>query len=231
MAWQSALAGAAASSDPRVVGQALGVRYLVTGQLRRVREGKLRLNVELVGCTDARHLWSTLEEVSDPLIADDEDLLVASLASRLEPQLNLAELNRLEDKAAVPADAWTMLRHAMGALFARGWSEAAVAEAVDSFRRSATADPDLALAHAYKSLLLAIGAKMGLLEGRRCSTRPGAAPSRPSRWSRATRRCWAMRAAHWPISAIRHGPSRCWSVPSRRTPTTPRPGPHSVPAG
>ena len=165
MAWQSALAGAAASSDPRVVGQALGVRYLVTGHLRRVREGKLRLNVELVECADARHLWSTLEEVSDPLVADDEDLLVASLASRLEPQLNLAELNRLEDKAAVPADAWTMLRHAMGALFARGWSEAAVAEAVDSLRRSATADPDLALAHAYKSLLLAIGAKMGLLEG------------------------------------------------------------------
>ncbi|MEO7246339.1 MAG: BTAD domain-containing putative transcriptional regulator [Rubrivivax sp.] len=47
-AWQSVPAGAAASSDPRAVGPALGVRYLVTGHLRRVREGKLRLNVELV---------------------------------------------------------------------------------------------------------------------------------------------------------------------------------------
>ena len=58
-----------------------------------------------------------------------------------------------------------MLRHAIGALFARGWSEAAVGDAVDAFRRSATADPDFALAHAYKSLLLALGAKMGLVQG------------------------------------------------------------------
>jgi adenylate cyclase len=36
---------------------------------------------------------------------------------------------------------------------------------VDSFRRSATTDPDFALAHAYKSLLLALGAKMGLVQG------------------------------------------------------------------
>ena len=61
-AWQSALAGAAASPDPRAVGRALGVRYLVTGHLRRVRDGKLRLNVELVECEDARHLWSALDE-------------------------------------------------------------------------------------------------------------------------------------------------------------------------
>ena len=46
-----------------------------------------------------------------------------------------------------------------------GWSEAAVGDAVDACRRSATADPDLALAHAYKALLLAIGARMGLVQG------------------------------------------------------------------
>jgi adenylate cyclase len=165
VAWQSALAGAMASSDPRTMGQDLGVRYLVTGHLRRVREGKLRLNVELVACEDARHLWSVQDEVSDPLAPDDADLVVASLASRLDPQLNLAELNRLKDKAAVPPDAWTMLRRASGALFARGWSETAVAEAVQSCRNSAIADPELALAYAHKALLLAIGAKMGLLRG------------------------------------------------------------------
>lgn len=165
VAWQSALAGAAASADPRALGQALGVRYLVTGHLRRVRDGKLRLNVELVECEDARHLWSAQEEFPSPELSDDGDAMVASLAGRLEPQLNLAELKWRSVHPAVPQDAWMMLRHAMGALFARGWSEAAVGEAVDSFRRSTTADPDFALAHAYKSLLLALGAKMGLVKG------------------------------------------------------------------
>jgi len=164
-AWQSVLAGAAASSDPRAVGKALGVRYLVTGHLRRVRDGKLRLNVELVECEDARHLWSAMEAFSDTQLSDDMDAMVASLAGRLEPQLNLAELSHRNAHPAVPLDAWMMLRHAMGALFARGWSETAVGEAMDAIRRSATADPDFALAHAYKALLLAIGAKMGLVKG------------------------------------------------------------------
>jgi len=164
-AWQSALAGAAASADPRALGQSLDVRYLVTGHLRRVRDGKLRLNVELVQCEDARHLWSAQEEFPSLELSDEVDAAVASLAGRLEPQLNLAELKRHSVQPALPQDAWMMLRHAMGALFARGWSEAAVGEAVDSFRRSATADPDFALAHAYKSLLLALGAKMGLVKG------------------------------------------------------------------
>jgi DNA-binding SARP family transcriptional activator/tetratricopeptide (TPR) repeat protein len=164
-AWQSALAGAAVSADPRALGQALGVRYLVSGQLRRMRDGRLRLNVELVECEDARHLWSAQEEFPSLEQSDEVDAVVASLAGRLEPQLNLAELRWHSARPALPQDAWTMLRIAMGALFARGWSEAAVGEAVDSFRRSATADPDFALAHAYKSLLLALGAKMGLVKG------------------------------------------------------------------
>ena len=165
VAWQSALAGAAASSDPRAVGLALGVRYLVTGHLRRVREGKLRLNVELLECEDARHLWSALDEFPETQLSDDVDVLAASLAARLEPQLNLAELNRCNRQPGLPPDAWAMLRHATGALFARGWSEAAVGDAVDACRRSASADPDFALAHAYKALLLAIGARMGLIQG------------------------------------------------------------------
>jgi len=164
-AWQSELAGAAASPDPRAVGRALGVRYLVTGHLRRVREGKLRLKVELVECEDARHLWSALDEFPDAQLSDDVDVLAASLAARLEPQLNMAELNRCNRQPGLPLDAWAMLRHATGALFARGWSEAAVADAVDACRRSATADPDFALAHAYKALLLAVGARMGLVQG------------------------------------------------------------------
>lgn len=58
-----------------------------------------------------------------------------------------------------------MLRRAMGTLHARGWSEAAVDEAVGFFRKSIAADPDLALAHAYKALVIALGAKMGLVKG------------------------------------------------------------------
>jgi hypothetical protein len=123
-----------------------------------LRDGKLRLNVELVECEDAHHLWSAMEEFPDTQLSDDMDAMVASLAGRLEPRLNPAELNRLHAQAAVPPDAWTILREARGALYARGWSEAAVGDAVESFRNSAIADPDLALVCANKAVVLAIGA-------------------------------------------------------------------------
>jgi DNA-binding SARP family transcriptional activator/Flp pilus assembly protein TadD len=165
IARQSAAAAAAEQPDPKGVARALGARYLVTGSLRRLATGRLRLNVELLEGETGRHLWSTHEERSTQPTPEESDVLVAALAARLEPQLNLAELSAGRGSREAAGDAWTMLRRAMGALHARGWSEAAVDEAVAFFRKSIAADPDLALAHAYKALVIALGAKMGLVKG------------------------------------------------------------------
>jgi adenylate cyclase len=165
IARQSAAAAAAAHADPPGIARVLGARYLVTGSVRRLATGRLRLNVELLEGGTGRHLWSTHEEVPGEPTPEESDILVATLAARLEPQLNLAELSAARGSREAPADAWTMLRRAMGALQARGWSEAAVDEAVAFFRKSIAADPDLALAHAYKALVIALGAKMGLVKG------------------------------------------------------------------
>jgi DNA-binding SARP family transcriptional activator len=165
VARQSAATAASAQPDPQGIARVLAARYLVTGGLRRLPAGRLRVNVELVEGESGRHLWSTHEGLPAEPGPEDSDVLVAALAARLEPQLNLAELRAAHAPQAVAGDAWTMLRRAMGALHARGWSEAAVDEAVAFFRKSIAADPDLALAHAYKALVLALGARMGLVKG------------------------------------------------------------------
>jgi DNA-binding SARP family transcriptional activator/predicted Zn-dependent protease len=166
IARQSAATAANAHPDPQSIARALGARYLVTGSLRRLESGRLRLNVELVDGDSGRHLWSAREEIPVEPAAEASDALVVALTARLEPQLNLAELRAARaPEAGAGDDAWTMLRRAMGALHARGWSEAAVDEAVAFFRKSIAADPDLALAHAYKALVLALGGRMGLVTG------------------------------------------------------------------
>jgi DNA-binding SARP family transcriptional activator len=165
IARQAVAAAAAAHPEPQSVASSLGARYLVTGSVRRLATGRLRLNIELVEGRTGRHLWGTHEEISARPAPEESDVLVGTLAARLEPQLNLAELSAARGSREAPADAWAMLRRAMGALQARGWSEAAVDEAVAFFRKSIAADPDLALAHAYKALVIALGAKMGLVKG------------------------------------------------------------------
>ena len=165
LARQASAAAAAAHPDPQDLARALGARYLLTGSVRRLAAGRLRINLELVEGESGRHLWSTHEALADQPSPDESDELVASLAARLEPQLNLAELRAGRAPSEAAGDAWAMLRRAMAALFARGWSEAGVDEAVVFFRKSIAADPDLALAHAYKALVIALGARMGLVKG------------------------------------------------------------------
>ena len=230
-AWQSELAGAAASPDPRAVGRALGVRYLVTGHLRRVREGKLRLKVELVECEDARHLWSALDEFPDAQLSDDVDVLAASLAARLEPQLNMAELNRCNRQPGLPR----------------------------THGRCCDMPPAHSLPAGGRKLpwLTPWTPAAGLppptpISPWRTPTRHCCSPSGPGwGWCRegaarrgAARRRAGTRAGTAQLGSAglcglragrprrcRHGPSRCWSVRSRKTPTTPRPGPRSVRAG
>ena len=70
-----------------------------------------------------------------------------------------------DDPLKARQDAWQKTHQATSALFAAGWSEAAVGTAVRLYREAIALDPELALAYAHKALIMAFAHDWGLLHG------------------------------------------------------------------
>ncbi len=81
--------------DLRQIGRDLNVRYALEGSVQR-GGNRLRINVQLIDCNPATHLWA---ERFDQTVADlfeMQDEIVARLASQLGAQLVEAEARRAE---------------------------------------------------------------------------------------------------------------------------------------
>ena len=81
--------------DLRQIGRDLNVRYALQGSVQR-GGNRLRVNVQLIDCNPATHLWA---ERFDQAVADlfeMQDEIVARLASQLGAQLVEAEARRAE---------------------------------------------------------------------------------------------------------------------------------------
>lgn len=91
--------------DPRTVGRALGVRYLVAGTVR-TQAGRLRLTVELVEAESAGAVWSDVfERRLDDVFALQDDL-TACIAAALEAEVEAAEVRRALARPPASLDAW-----------------------------------------------------------------------------------------------------------------------------
>lgn len=150
-----------ASDAGRAIVRERRVLFAVSGQLECGRDDLCRWTVRLVDCEDGRHLWSRRVEFAGSSPAQ-RDELVAAMVARIEPQLLMARVHGPADTQ--DDDPWHRVRQAFAALFARGWSEEAVATAVQRYREAIAADPAFALAHAHKALVLALAARMGLVQ-------------------------------------------------------------------
>jgi TolB-like protein len=91
--------------NPRTVGRALGVRYLVTGSVR-THDGRLRLTVELVEAETEVAVWSdVMERRLGDLFAIQDDL-TTRIAAVLEAEIEAAEIRRTLTRPPVSLDAW-----------------------------------------------------------------------------------------------------------------------------
>jgi TolB-like protein/Tfp pilus assembly protein PilF len=141
------------------------VAFVVTGRLERTGGVAHRLSVRLLDGDDGRHRWSRRVDLDDDS-AKARDALIAATVARIEPQIVLGRAGQPADDEPTDAeDPWPRVREAFAALFAHGWSEHSVETAVAKYRAAVTVAPELALAHAHMSLVLALGAKMGLVAG------------------------------------------------------------------
>jgi TolB-like protein/Flp pilus assembly protein TadD len=136
--------------DPREIGVALGVRYLVQGGVRR-RGERLRITADLVSAADGSQIWSETFELDLPDIFAIQDEMAHQIAAVIEPELALVERENAVRKPPENLDAWDSYQRGLWHLW--GYSAPAFAEAEAMFRRAIALEPELARAHSALAYL------------------------------------------------------------------------------
>ena len=131
--------------DPREIGLALGVRYLVKGSVRKIGE-RVRITAELVSAEDGAQLWSEVYDIPLSDIFDIQDAMARQIAAVIEPELATIEREIAHRKAPQSLDAWDCFQRGLWHMWA--FTTPGLAEAEAMFRRAIELEPGLARAHA-----------------------------------------------------------------------------------
>jgi len=142
--------------DIRRVGADLGVRYVVEGSLRPVG-ANARLTIQLIEVESDTHIWADRFDQPIDTLDDLQDQITSKIIAHLSPELTRAEVTRIKRQPPKNLDAWSYYQQAHGHLSMRGWRGETFAEALELLSKAIEAEPDFALAHAYRSLILAVG--------------------------------------------------------------------------
>lgn len=144
------------------VGREFDTDYVIEGSVWEIGD-RLRVSVQLLDTRTERFLWADRTEIDTDQLNDFQGEVVRKIVARIEPELNRAELTNLRQRRPVDLGAWALYRQAHATLSVQGWSEESFAEAARLLREAIVRDPQLAFAHAYLSLLLALGHLIGLV--------------------------------------------------------------------
>ena len=79
--------------DPREVGRALGVRYVLTGSIRRLG-GTVRVSSQLCEAATGAALWAEQMEVGTEELFEVQDRIVSKIVGGIAPNVRSAELQR-----------------------------------------------------------------------------------------------------------------------------------------
>ena len=143
-------------------GQALGVDYVVEGEVRATGEG-FRVTASLVDTETQRVAWSDVFSVS----ASDEPDLSVRLAERVATHLGIeimrTEVGRARTRPRSRQSRDLMLQ-AQGLLFSEGHHKATYERAIELLDKATTRTPDFAEAYGLMALLYALGAVFGFFE-------------------------------------------------------------------
>ncbi len=97
--------------DVRQVGRELGVRYVLEGSVRR-GANRLRFTAQLIDATSGAHIWADRFEGEVTDVFELQDRFTESIVAAIEPNLQLAEIDRLKNKPASNLDAYDLMLRA-----------------------------------------------------------------------------------------------------------------------
>jgi TolB-like protein/DNA-binding winged helix-turn-helix (wHTH) protein len=146
------------------IGRELGTAYVVEGSVWEAGN-RLRVSVQLLETASDRLLWADRSEIPSGAVDRFQDEVVHEIVSRIVPELNRAELSSLRKRRPVDLSAWALYRQGHAILGQMGWSEESFNECANLLRQAIALDPQLAFAHAYLALILALGHLVGLIDG------------------------------------------------------------------
>jgi TolB-like protein len=140
----SSFAFKGATSTSAEIGNALGVRYLIDGTIRREAD-HLRIHARLTEATGGTLLWSERFESGMADLFDVQEQIAASIVGQIAPSVVQAEIDRSARKTTANLDAYDLYLRGLAA-FHRYTRESNL-EAVRFFARAWTADPGFAAAY------------------------------------------------------------------------------------
>ncbi len=93
--------------DVREVGRDLGVRYVLEGSVRR-GGNQLRFTGQLIDATSGAHIWADRFDGDMSNVFELQDRFTQSIVAAIEPNLQLAEIERLKSKSAANLEAYDL---------------------------------------------------------------------------------------------------------------------------
>lgn len=142
----STLAWRGRDADPREVSRALGVRYVVSGSMRRAGRD-LRVQLELCDAQTGTSLWGERAETRGGELFALHDRVVERIVAGVAPHVRAAELQRALRKRPESFTAYDLTLRGLGLI--NDLDRARFAEARDLLGRAMAHDPGFALPAAW----------------------------------------------------------------------------------
>lgn len=136
------------AADPKRLGEALGVAYVVAGSAR-ARGGTIRLQVDLVSVDDGAIVWTEAFDSAPAAFVGLMDAIADRIASSVEFEITAAERRRALVAPDGALDAWTAYHRGLDHVFR--FDAAQTRRALGHFEFAAERDPSFARAFAAKS--------------------------------------------------------------------------------
>jgi len=131
-------------TDPRDIGTALGVRYLVHGTVAKHAE-QVRITADLVSAETGHHLWSESYDAALAGILDVQKSMAQQIAAVIEPELARLEREAAVRRPPVNLGAWDCYQRGLYHMW--GFTTPGLADGEAMFRRAIELDPGFARAY------------------------------------------------------------------------------------
>jgi adenylate cyclase len=132
--------------DPREVGRMFGVRYILSGSLRR-SERLVRVSVELCDANTGATLWGEKSEIAPSELFDVQDRIVEKIVAGIAPNVRAAELRTAMRKKPENFSAYDCTLRALHIM--HSLEKDTFMQARDYLQKAMTEDPEFAMPIAW----------------------------------------------------------------------------------